>query len=163
MLMQVLNRNDFALKGRFDGRDYTFPPGRALEIPEEAVRHIFGFGQDNRTGAYNRLGILKPGRTLAEAQEVIDRMQFTAGRMVFEQPDPVPQPDKPRPGPDKNEDEEEDESESGKASAQQLAPGGSAGASAGAPPIPDGISEETWARVKARIDKNEQKREQGKS
>jgi hypothetical protein len=64
-------------------------------------------------------------------------VQFMTGKMVFEEPIPTPEPEKPRPGPDKNEEEEdEEESESGKASAQQLAPGGSTDVGAPASAIP---------------------------
>jgi hypothetical protein len=156
MTVQVLNGNSFVLVGRWNGRNYAFQPGEALEIPEDAVRHIFGFGQDNRTGAYNRLGILKPGMTLAQAQEVVDQVKFITGKMVFEEPAPVPEPEKPRPGPDRNEEEDEEESESGKASAQQLAPGGSTDAERSASAIP--VKKRKLTTLE-RIEANERKRE----
>ena len=133
MTVQVFNHNKFALRGRFDGKDYTFAPGKATEAPEDAVRHIFGFDQDPKVGLI-RLGVLKPGVTLEAAQEVRDKVQFLAGRMVFEEPQPLPEPE-PR-GPGKNEEPEDDTEESGKASAQQLAPGGSTEAGAPASAIP---------------------------
>ena len=136
MTVQVTNRNDFALRGRFNGRDYTFAPGKPTEAPEDAVRHIFGFGQDNHVGLI-RLGLLKPGSTLETAKAALDKVQFTTGKMVFEQPEPAPEPAR---GPGKNEEPEDEpeESESGKASAQQIAPGGSTGVAAAAPAIPKG-------------------------
>jgi hypothetical protein len=155
MTVQVMNRNEFALHGRYNGRNYTFAPGLAVEVPEEAVKHIFGFEQENRTGAYNRLGLLKPPATMEMAQAIIDRVHFMTGKMVFEEPQPVPPPE-PR-GPGKNEEpEDEEESESGKASAQQLAPGGSTDVERSASAIP--VKKKRLTTLE-RIEANERKRE----
>ena len=161
--VQVMNHNDFPLKGRWNGKDYAFPPGRPVELPEEAANHIFGFGADNRTGAYNRLGLLRTGNTMAQAQAVIDRVQFTTGRMVFEEPHPVAPPPEPRPGPDKNEEpeDEDEDKESGKASAQQLAPGGDTEVGAPASAIPVAKKLTRMERNLARIEANERKRHEG--
>jgi hypothetical protein len=44
-VVNVLNSNDFPLEDRYDGVLYTFAPGRALTIPAEAAKHIFGWDE----------------------------------------------------------------------------------------------------------------------
>jgi hypothetical protein len=91
--VQVKNGSTLRLIGRFDGRDYLFPPGGMTSLPEDAANHIFALRQDNKTGALNRLGILKPGVSMEEALAVLDKLSFSKGRVVFEDSQPLSQPD----------------------------------------------------------------------
>lgn len=97
--IQVTNRNDFPLTGRFAGKDYKFPPGEPVEVPEKAATHIFALGEENKTGALNRLGLLyparpdRPGRSLEEAFKVLDKVTFAQGRIVFDEPESLPPPE----------------------------------------------------------------------
>jgi hypothetical protein len=89
--VKVVNRNKFALTGRFAGRNYVFEPNKGTELPMEACTHIFAFGSEQKTGALNRLGLLLPGGTLDKAMEAYNKIQFFEGRMVFaEEPRPDP-------------------------------------------------------------------------
>ena len=43
--VNVLNSNDFPLEDAYDGVFYTFAPGKAVTIPVEAAKHIFGWDE----------------------------------------------------------------------------------------------------------------------
>jgi hypothetical protein len=87
--MQVINHNEFVLKGRFAGKDYDFPPEKPVIIPFDAMKHIFGFGLDKddrqgRAAVLNRLGVLKLGGNYNEAQGVLFKVQFTSPTVSFD-------------------------------------------------------------------------------
>lgn len=88
--IQVINNNKQFLIGRFAGKDYEFPPGEPVSIPEKAAEHIFGLADTNKTGALNRLGLLKPGGSLKEALQALDRISFSQGRVVFDDAESLP-------------------------------------------------------------------------
>lgn len=87
---QVTNRNTVTLVGRFAGKNYEFPPGEPVSIPEKAAEHIFGLAETNKTGALNRLGLLMPGGSLKEALKALDNVRFSQGRMVFDDAESLP-------------------------------------------------------------------------
>lgn len=94
--IQVINHNSFPLQGRFAGIDYHFPPGEPVTIPEKAAEHIFALNEEKeqKTGALNRLRLLKPGDSLEEAYKALDKITFAEGRVVFEESEPLPPPDR---------------------------------------------------------------------
>ena len=63
MEVRIVNRNKFALPGRYAAVDYSFPPGKPVAISRVAADHIFGLREQNKTRALNCLGILKVGVT----------------------------------------------------------------------------------------------------
>jgi hypothetical protein len=83
--VQVINNNDFAVKSRYGGQDYLFPPGKGVTVELDAVKHMFGWGADNKSIAYLRLGLMKLGDPLEKAQAAYDRFQFLEGRTVFDE------------------------------------------------------------------------------
>lgn len=127
--VQVCNRNSFPLAGRYDGQAYTVPARGSLSMPEEAANHIFGLTAENKTGALNRLGLLKPGGTLQEALKALDKVTFVQGHTVFESPEPLPPPTEPEP-----DHEDDDEPSNG----DQI--GGSPGAQPGPGGEPEALS-----------------------
>lgn len=86
MEIKVINNNaGLTLRGRYDGKDYVFAPGKAVNLDIEAAKHIFGLGEDDKSGALNKLGLLIPGRdTLEDAVAKLDKVSFLEGRTVFE-------------------------------------------------------------------------------
>lgn len=56
MNIVVTNETDKDIKGRYASVDYEFPVGVAVEIPSDAARHIFGFGESDKSSALGRLG-----------------------------------------------------------------------------------------------------------
>lgn len=84
-MIKVINHNEETLRGRFDGEDFEFPPGKAVQMPLEAAKHIFGLGAEDKSQALNMLGWLIPGRdTLADALKKLDKVSFLEGRTVYE-------------------------------------------------------------------------------
>ena len=123
----VTNHNRFELRGRYAAQNYVFYPDKPLAIPEDAAKHIFALGQESKTGAYNRLGLLKPGDSIETAQRVIDQVEFSQGRTVFETPEPpVPQPS-PQPDRDDEPEENGDNDQIGGSPGAQRCPGGESG------------------------------------
>jgi hypothetical protein len=85
MEIKVINNNaGLTLKGRYDGKDYVFAPGKAVNLDIEAAKHIFALGEEDKSGALNKLGLLIPGRhTIEDALEKLDKISFLEGRTVF--------------------------------------------------------------------------------
>lgn len=102
--VQVVNKNDFPLKGRFAAQDYVFLPGEPTAIPLAAAEHIFGMNDKDKTGALNRLQLLLPGNgsTYESAMAALRRVSFRTGRVMFAEhqqprkPQSPPQPKHPQ-------------------------------------------------------------------
>ncbi len=71
MTIIVTNNSSTALSDRFNGVDITFPPGKRVLIDEDAAKHIFGFGVEDKTMHFARLGWL---RSAGEMQAAMDRL-----------------------------------------------------------------------------------------
>lgn len=56
MILFVTNKNEFTHQDRFDGVDYTFPPGQSIPVEETAARHMFGYGLPDKHAILHRLG-----------------------------------------------------------------------------------------------------------
>jgi hypothetical protein len=83
--IKVINNNAQPLRGRYDGKDYLFAPGKAVTLDLEAATHIFGLGEDDKSSALNKLGLLIPGRdTMEDALAKLDKVAFLEGRTVFD-------------------------------------------------------------------------------
>jgi hypothetical protein len=90
-MIKVINHNEETLKGRFDGEDFEFPCGKAVHLPLEAAKHIFGLGAEDKSQALNMLGWLVPGRhTLPDALKKLDKVSFLEGRTVYEDEEGFP-------------------------------------------------------------------------
>ena len=148
MEVRIVNRNKFALPGRYAAVDYQFPPGKPVAISRVAADHIFGLREQNKTRALNCLGILKVGVTYQEALAVLANVSFEEGRMVYEtgseepRPEPDPQgpegPMPPAPSPAQDEEEEEEDTkESGGRPGAPRSPGRKSEVGAITPPASD--------------------------
>lgn len=62
-MIGVKNCSGKTLKARYDGQDYTFVADEKVTTPlsEDAARHIFGYGDRDKTNALLRLGWLRAG------------------------------------------------------------------------------------------------------
>jgi hypothetical protein len=92
--IRVVNGLDRPLTGRYAAVDYTFPPGKPVDIPPDAARHIFAFGQSanaDKTRALNGLGLLGPLDNFKEAVKLLTKIKFLEGRVVFEDEPEEPQ------------------------------------------------------------------------
>jgi hypothetical protein len=70
-MIYVTNNSDQDLRDGFGGVFYDFKKGATVEISEEAARHIFGYGKEDKTTHLARLGWIK---TANDFQEGLDRL-----------------------------------------------------------------------------------------
>lgn len=74
--IRVINGNDFAVQGRFSGKDYAFKPDIPLDIPLEVAAHIFDFGKKDKSIALARLGWARTSDELAAGMKKLDKIVF---------------------------------------------------------------------------------------
>lgn len=41
--VRVINKNTFAIKDKYDGVDFVFPPNKPVNCPMEVAAHVFGY------------------------------------------------------------------------------------------------------------------------
>ena len=70
-MIYVTNHTQEPLKDGFGGVFYEFLPGKTVEIPEEAARHIFGYNDPDKAPYLARLGWVK---NTAEMQAGLERL-----------------------------------------------------------------------------------------
>jgi hypothetical protein len=78
-MLKVTNKSDIDFADRFDGNDYSFPKGSTVAISEDAARHIFGFGEPEKTPCLVRLGWMKSSREYDEAMKIMSGFVFSVG------------------------------------------------------------------------------------
>jgi hypothetical protein len=82
--LAVTSRLPKKFSARYVGIDYVFRQGEAINLPIEAARHIFGFGEDDKTRALHRLGWLTHTEGLEQALEKLNEIEFEPVQQVFE-------------------------------------------------------------------------------
>jgi hypothetical protein len=75
-LITVTNNGDQLLQDRYDGTDFLFQPGASINIPEEAARHIFGFGDPDKLPYLVRQGWARSSDKLNEGLSVLKNFAF---------------------------------------------------------------------------------------
>lgn len=79
-MLGVKNLSGKKLVAKYDGKEYTFEADEKVTTPlaDDAARHIFGYGEDNKTKALLRLGWVANGAAMEEAVERLGQFQFLA-------------------------------------------------------------------------------------
>lgn len=79
-MIGVKNRDTQKLTALYDGKKFEFPADEKVTTPisEEAARHIFGYGERDKTRALLRLGWVQNGANVEAAEERLGRFQFLA-------------------------------------------------------------------------------------
>lgn len=77
-MIGVKNNEQKKLVARYDGVDYTFEPGVVMAVSDEAARHIFGYGEKDKSRALLRLGWIQNGATMDSGLERLSQFQFLA-------------------------------------------------------------------------------------
>lgn len=72
----IRNSLESAIEGRYSGVDFTFPPSVDVPCDEQVARHIFGFGEEDKSPALLRLGWIRPGVDATEAKKRLDAVVF---------------------------------------------------------------------------------------
>ena len=74
--VRVKNNSTKDLKGRYDGVDYVFRVNQVTDVHEDVAKHIFGFGDEDKTRSFLRLGWLANGATMDDALEKLNDFEF---------------------------------------------------------------------------------------
>ena len=69
----VINGTKEPFEDMWHGDKYTFPPGKAVMVPLEVARHVFGYGMDNRVPVLARLGWAVTSNDVAKGLERLNR------------------------------------------------------------------------------------------
>lgn len=77
MSIFVTNNSDMKLLDGYAGVRYEFKPGTTVEIPDEAARHIFGYGDDNKVPYLARLGWMVTNNDLDSGMERLSHWELT--------------------------------------------------------------------------------------
>lgn len=81
MPIKVINRNSSRFIDRYDGKDYVFEPNDPVIMSDDAARHIFGYGDQNKAPYLARIGKMKTTQLdgtggFREAMKWLERIEF---------------------------------------------------------------------------------------
>lgn len=80
-MIKVTNHNSARFIDRYDGREYVFEPNQPVILHEDAARHIFGYGDQNKAPYLSRIGKMKTTQLdgaggLRDAMKWLDKFEF---------------------------------------------------------------------------------------
>lgn len=75
--MIFVTNKGMPISSRFEGKDYVFETDKEMEISEDAAKHIFGYGVDNKEPYFVRLGWMKMNTDLPRALERMADVSFS--------------------------------------------------------------------------------------
>jgi len=73
----VTNKWDKPIAFDYAFRMYEFPVDKTVEIPEEAARHIFGYGVEDKEPFLARLGLIRTKNDLPQGIETLSKILIT--------------------------------------------------------------------------------------
>lgn len=76
MTIVVTNGTEKTIKGRYAGQDHEFPVGVEVAVSADIARHIFGFGESDKTEALTRLGWMVSSSDAEVAYERLALVKF---------------------------------------------------------------------------------------
>ena len=85
-MFKITNTNGFPYTGRYDGKDFTFPAGAPVYCPDDAARHIFGLGQQDKSAVLSRNGWATVTSGLQVGLDILNNFKFIAVEQVFDAP-----------------------------------------------------------------------------
>ncbi len=91
-MIGVKNLSGHKLTGRFNGQDFVFEADEKVTTPvsEDAARHIFGYGERDKSRALLRLGWIANGAGMEEALARLGKFQFLGVEEVrFKESEPT--------------------------------------------------------------------------
>ena len=79
-MIGVKNHSGAKLVAKYAGKEFSFEADENVTTPlgEDAARHIFGYGEQDKTRALLRLGWLSNGSTLQTGLDKLSQFQFLA-------------------------------------------------------------------------------------
>ncbi len=84
----IVNQNGEDYADRFDGEDYYFASGEAVEVPVEGAQLMFGYGEDNKTSTLMRAGKAATANDLKTGLVWLANFVFSNAKPI-EQPAPL--------------------------------------------------------------------------
>jgi hypothetical protein len=82
----VTNTTKEHFEDMWHGDMYAFPPGKAVMVPLEVARHIFGYGMDNRVPVLARLGWAVTANDVPVGLKRLDRFVISDEKPEEERP-----------------------------------------------------------------------------
>jgi len=73
----VTNNSEKKLEADFSYKRYVLPVGETVEIPMDAARHVFGYGDNNKEPYLARLGFIRLHSELDEALERLSQFEIS--------------------------------------------------------------------------------------
>ena len=83
-MFKITNGNDFTFSAAFNGETYTFPKGKQVACEDEAVAHIFGLDQTDKTGIMSRHGWITVTGPKKDGLAILSRFKFEVVKPVIE-------------------------------------------------------------------------------
>lgn len=72
--LYVTNHWDKPIQFDYAFRMYEFPVGKRVEAPEDAVRHIFGYGAQDKEPFLARLGLIRTKNDIPEGLKILEKI-----------------------------------------------------------------------------------------
>ena len=76
-LVYITNNSDKKLTAEYAYKEYTFQVGETVELPIQAARHIFGYGDNNKEPYLSRLGFIRLHSEFDEALEKLSKFEIS--------------------------------------------------------------------------------------
>lgn len=76
-MILVKNGGGFDLTDRYNGIDYVFPKGEGVVVSEDVARHIFGFGEADKSACLVRLGWMRTNQDFEGAMQKLAAFVFS--------------------------------------------------------------------------------------
>ena len=87
----VTNRWTKPIEYSFEYKPYTFPVGETVEVPVEAVRHIFGHGDPDKVPYMSRLALIQTQKDIPDGLKILEKFE------ISDQPPKATNPSSPPP------------------------------------------------------------------
>jgi hypothetical protein len=75
--VRVTNRTGEPIEAGYDGKMYLFDINEPTDVHHHAAAHIFGFGVQDKTNAFHRLGWLNFNMTMKDALNRLNAIEFS--------------------------------------------------------------------------------------
>jgi hypothetical protein len=75
-MFMVTNDNDFTFTAKFNSKEFEFPAGQHVYCDDDAARHIFALGKDDKSSILMRHGWVKPYEPAEKGLEILSKFKF---------------------------------------------------------------------------------------
>ena len=83
-MFRVTNTNDFNFSASYNGDTYTFPKNKLVSCEDEAVSHIFGLDQTDKTDVLSRHGWITVTGPKVDGLAILSRFKFDVVKPAVE-------------------------------------------------------------------------------